>query len=148
MTLGDLLNTKDAKYRVAVTVQPGETVMAVVHKLVKHDRGSIMVCNDDGKLLGIVTERDIVRKCLTSGKDLDKTKIQDVMTTRVVVAKAEDDPSYAINAMKEAKIRHIPIVDAQKKAIGMISMRDLLGVQLEESSFKVQILNEYISGYY
>jgi CBS domain-containing protein len=146
MTLGDLLNTKDAKYRVAVTVQPSETVMAAVHKLAKHDRGSIMVCDDEGKLLGIITERDIVRKCFTSGKDLDKTKTQDVMTTRVIVAKPEDDLSYAINVMKEARIRHIPIVDAQEKAIGIISMRDLLGVQLEESNATVRILNDYISG--
>ena len=146
MKLGDLLNTKDATYRVAVTMRPSETVMAAVHKLAKHDRGSIMVCDDEGKLLGIITERDIVRKCLTSGKDLDKTKIQDIMTARVVIAKPEDDLSYAINAMKKAKIRHIPIVDAQEKAIGMISMRDLLGVQLEESNATVRILNDYISG--
>ena len=146
MTLGDLLNTRDAKYRVVITVQPSETVMAAVHKLAKHDRGSIMVCDDEGKLLGIISERDIVRKCLTSGKDLDKTKIQDVMTTRVVVAKPEDDLSYAINVMKEARIRHIPIVDAQEKAIGMISMRDLLGVQLEESNTTVRFLDDYISG--
>jgi len=146
MTLGDLLNTKDAKYRVAVTVQPSETVMAAVHKMAKHDRGSIMVCDDEGKLLGIISERDIVRKCFTSGKDLDKTKIQDVMTARVVIAKPEDDLSYAITVMKEARIRHLPIVDAQEKAIGMISMRDLLGVQLEESKTTVRILNDYISG--
>ncbi len=146
MTLGDLLNTKDAKNRVAVTVQPSETVMAAVHKLAKYDRGSIMVCDEEGKLLGIISERDIVRRCFTGGKDLDKTKIQDVMTTRVVVAKLEDDLSYAINIMKEARIRHIPIVDAQEKAIGIISMRDLLGVQLEESNTTVRILNDYILG--
>ena len=146
MILGDLLNTRDAKYRTVVTVKPSDTVMAAVNKLSKHDRGSIMVCNDEGKLLGIISERDIVRKCLTSSKDLDKTRIQDVMTTRVVVAKPEDDLSYAINTMKEARIRHIPIVDAQEKAIGIISMRDLLGVQLEESDTTVRILNDYISG--
>ena len=148
MKLGDLLNARDAAHWVVVAMQPSETVIAAVHKLAKHDKGSIMVCDGEGKLVGIITERDIVRKCLTSGEDLDKTKIQDIMTTRVVIAKLEDDLSYAINAMKEAKIRHIPIVDAQQKAIGMISMRDLLGVQLEESSFTVHILNEYISGHY
>ena len=147
MKLGDLLNTKDAIYRVPVAIRPSETVMAAVHKLAKHDRGSIMVCNDEGKLLGVISERDIVRKCLTSGKDLDKTKIRDIMTIKVVVAKPEDDLSYAISAMKEAKIRHIPIIDAQEKAIGMISMRDLLGVQLEESNTTVRILNDYISGF-
>ena len=69
------------------------------------------------------------------------------MTIKVIVAKPEDDLSYAINAMKEAKIRHIPVIDAQEKAIGMISMRDLLGVQLEESNTTVRILNDYISGF-
>ena len=61
MKLGDLLNTKDATYRVPVAIRPSETVMAAVHKLAKHDRGSIMVCNDEGKLLGVISERDIVR---------------------------------------------------------------------------------------
>jgi len=146
MKLGNLLNTKDPKYRVLVSIQPNETVLRAVHLLANHDRGSIVVCDEDGKLLGIITERDIVRKCAISGCDLDKTKVKDVMTTRIVVAKPEDDLNYAINAMKEARIRHIPIIDEEEKALGMISMRDLLGVQLQDCDAIVRVLNDYIFG--
>ena len=147
MKLGDLLNTKDSKYRSEVTVRPNETISAAVHKLAEHDRGSLVVCDDEDKLVGIVTERDLVTKCFTSGKALDKIKIKDVMTKKVAVGNPEDDLSYAISVMKEKRIRHIPIVDAQEKVIGMISMRDLLGVQLEQCNTEVRFLTDYISGH-
>ena len=146
MKLGDLLNTQDSKYRVTVTIRPNETVSAAIHKLADHDRGSLTVCDDEGKLVGIITERDIVRKCFTSGKALDKIKIQDVMTKKVALGNPEDDLSYAISVMKEKRIRHIPVVDEQERVIGMISMRDLLGVQLEQCNTEVRFLTDYISG--
>jgi CBS domain-containing protein len=146
MKLGELLGTKDFKYRVTVTVQPKEMVSAAVRKMAKHDRGSLAVCDEAGKLVGIITERDIVRKCLTSGKNPDKISIQDVMTKRIVVGKPEDDLNYAIGVMKDIRIRHIPIVDDREQVMGMISMRDLLGVQLEQRDIEIRFLSDYISG--
>jgi CBS domain-containing protein len=144
MKLGDLLNAKDSEYRVAVTVLPEETVLAAIHKLAEHDKGSLLVCDHRGKLMGIVSERDIVRKCFISVQDLDKIKIQDVMTKKVIVGNPEDDLCYAISVMKEKRIRHIPIVDEEANVIGMISMRDLLGVQLEQCNIELKFLNDYI----
>lgn len=146
MKLCDLLNTKDSKYRATITVRPNEMVSVAVRKLADHDRGSLTVCDNDGKLVGIITERDILRKCFTSSKTPDKIKIQDVMTKKVAVGNPEDDLSYAISVMKEKRIRHIPIVDDQERVIGMISMRDLLGVQLEQCNTEVRFLTDYISG--
>ena len=143
MKLGDLLNAKDPKYRTAITVKPNESIAAVIQKLVEHDRGSVPVCNEAGELVGIITERDIVRKC--NLKDSKKIKVQDVMSRKVVIGKPEDDLDYAINVMKQARIRHLPIVDG-KKVAGMISMRDLLGIKLEESRTEVRYLSDYISG--
>ena len=147
MKLRDLLNMKESKYRVAVTVRPNETISTAIQKLAEHDRGSLPVCNAKGELVGIITERDIVRKCSTHPEACIKTKIQDVMSKQVVIGNPEDDLSYAINVMKQKRIRHLPIVDNQE-VIGMISMRDLLGVQLEECEIKVRYLNDYISGGY
>jgi CBS domain-containing protein len=145
MKLGDLLNQKDFKHRSAVTVKPKDTISATIQKMVEHDRGALPVCDDKGELVGIITERDIVRKCFTGSIDCARLKIQDVMSKKVVVASTEDDLDYAISAMKQERIRHLPIVD-NKKVIGMISMRDLLGVKLEESTDKVRYLTDYISG--
>ena len=68
------------------------------------------------------------------------------MTRKVVIGNQDDDLSYAISMMKEQRIRHIPIVDDQKKVIGIISMRDLLGVRLEQCETEVRFLTDYISG--
>ena len=143
MKLSDLLSMKDPKYRTSVTVKPQESVAAVIQKLIDYDRGSLPVCNESNELVGIITERDIVRKC--NLKDTKKIKVQDVMSRKVVVGKPEDDLDYAIAAMKQARFRHLPIVEG-KQVVGMISMRDLLGIKLEESRTEVRYLSDYISG--
>ena len=128
-----------------VTVKPKETVLTAIQKLVEHDKGSLPVCNDKGELAGIITERDIVRKCFAGRVDCGKVKVQDFMSTKVVIGNPEDNLDYAISVMKKEKIRHLPIVE-NKKVIGMISMRDLLGVKLEESTETVRYLTDYMSG--
>jgi len=145
MKLGELMNKKDFKHRVLVTAKPKDTITTTIQKLAEHDYGSLPVCNDKGELVGIITERDIVRKCFTGGTDCSKFKVQDVMSRRVVIGSAEDDLDYAISAMNQARIRHIPIVE-DKRVIGMISMRDLLGVKLEETRAELKYLSDYISG--
>jgi len=137
MKIRDLLKIKDFKHRIVVTVRPNETVSAAIQKLAEHDRGSIPVCNDKGEIGGIITERDILRKCFDRSYAFINKEIQDVMTEQVAIATPEDDLDYAIDIMKKKRIRHIPIVDDQK-VVGMISMRDLLGVQYEETKTEVR----------
>lgn len=148
MKIAELIGAKDFKYRTLATVGPNETVSEAIRKLVEHDRGSLPVCNDKGELVGIVTERDIVRKFVArSEASAKKTKIQDIMSTQVIIGSPEDDVSYAISVMKEKRIRHLPVVE-DRKVIGMISMRDLLGVHLEECKTEVRYLTSYITGGY
>ena len=145
MKLGELLNTEGLKSRVLVMVNPQDSIAATIQKLAEHDRGSFPVCNDRGELVGIITERDIVRKCFAGGTDCAKYRVKDVMSHKVAVGRPDDDLDYAINVMKTERIRHLPIVEGTE-VIGMISMRDLLGVQLEETQTKVRFLSDYISG--
>jgi len=147
MKLMDLLYTKDSKYRVVVTVEPDENVSAAVQKLTEHDRGSLPVCNDKGEIVGIITERDIVRKCFARVRDLAKIKIRDIMSREIIIGNPEDDLDYAVSVMKQKRIRHLPIV-VNQKVVGMISVRDLLGVQLEECKSQVRLLSDYIAGPY
>ena len=88
-----------------------------------------------------------MRKYFTRSDVIKKIIIRDIMSQQVVIGHPEDDLNYAINAMQEKRIRHIPIVD-NEKVIGMISMRDLIGVQLEECKTEVRYLSAYISGSY
>ncbi|OGO25324.1 MAG: hypothetical protein A2144_09820 [Chloroflexi bacterium RBG_16_50_9] len=137
MKIKDLLNMKDFKYRAVVTVGPDEAVPAAIKKMIEHDRGSLPVCNGKGELVGIITERDIVRKCFMLSTHLADIKVQDIMTKQVAFILPEDDLDYAIDIMKQKRIRHLPIVDG-KKVAGMISMRDLLGFQYEETKAKIR----------
>jgi len=134
MKIRDLLKIKG---RSVITIGPNETVAAAIQKLVDYDRGSIPVCNEKGELVGIITERDIVRKCFARMDVLSSIKIEKVMTTGVAIGAPEDDLDYAISVMKQKRIRHLPIVDHQQ-VMGMISMRDLLDVQLSETKAEIR----------
>lgn len=146
MKLKELFNMKDFKYRVLATVKKDDNLLTAIQRLIEHDRGSISVCNDNGDLVGIITERDIVRKCFSRNNFNPETiLVQDFMSRDVVIGDPDDDLDYAISVMKQKRIRHLPIVD-NRKLIGMISMRDLLGVRLEESTDQIRTLSNYISG--
>ncbi len=134
MKIRDLLKIKG---RPVIAIRPNETVAAAIQKLAEYDRGSIPVCNEKGELVGIITERDIVRKCFVSMDALVSIKIEDVMTKGVAIGAPEDDLDYAISVMKQKRIRHLPIVD-QQQVVGMISMRDLLDVQLSETKAEIR----------
>ena len=134
MKIRDLLKIKS---RPVITVGPNETVTAAIQKLVDNDRGSLSVCNDKGELVGIITERDIVRKCFARSDAIVSTKVRDVMTAQVVIGIPEDDLSYVISVMKQKRIRHTPIVDNQK-VVGMVSMRDLLDMQLDQTESQIR----------
>ena len=134
MKIRDLLKIKD---RPLITIGPNGTVSAAIQKLVEHDRGSIPVCNEKGELIGIITERDIVRKSFMRNDALANIKVEEVMTKEVAVGTSEDDLDYAVSVMKQKRIRHLPIVDSQK-VVGVVSMRDLLDVQLREAKTEIR----------
>ncbi|MBI2830837.1 MAG: CBS domain-containing protein [Chloroflexi bacterium] len=134
MKIRDLLKIKDRR---VVTVGPDETISAAVKKLAEYDRGSLPVCNEKGELVGIVTERDVVRKCFASVDACAGFRVKDVMTSRVAIAIPDDGVEYAISVMKQKRIRHLPVVEDQR-VVGMVSMRDLLDMQLSETSAEVR----------
>jgi CBS domain-containing protein len=122
--------------RTVITIGPHDTVSAAVQKLVEHDIGSLAVCDDKSNLVGIVTERDVLKKCFKSDACAN-FKVQDIMTKEVAVGIPDDDLEYAISAMKQKRIRHLPIMDNQK-LVGMVSIRDLLDVELKESQAELR----------
>jgi CBS domain-containing protein len=134
MKIGELLKIEN---RPVVTVGPNDTISAAVQKLVQHNRGSLPVCDEKGTLVGIITERDIVRKCFARVDGCDTVKVHGVMTKEVVIATPADDADYAIMVMKQKRIRHLPVVD-NGKVVGVVSMRDLLDVQLDSCKTEVR----------
>lgn len=134
MKISELINIAN---REVVTIGPNNTISEAVQKLSLHNRGSLPVIDDHGHLIGIITERDIVRKCFARADSCDNVKVKEVMTKDVVIGHPDDDADYAVMVMKQKRIRHLPIVD-NDKVIGLVSMRDLLDVQLENCKVEVK----------
>ena len=140
MNIRDMLKVTGFKSQSLQTVGPDEFVSAAIQKLAEHNKGALPVCNDKDELVGIITERDIVRKCFVGGVDFKNNKIMDIMTKQVAIVTLDDDLDYAINTMKKKKIRHLPIAEG-RKVLGIISMRDILGFQYEETKTEIKYVH-------
>jgi CBS domain-containing protein len=106
---------------------PDDTVAKAAQLMQRDNIGSIPVIenNQTQKLVGIVTDRDLVLKIIAKGQDAKSTKVEAVMTHQVVTCHAEDDLQKALDAMAEHQLRRIPIVDTNHKIIGIIAQADV-----------------------
>ncbi|MGD9649544.1 MAG: cyclic nucleotide-binding/CBS domain-containing protein [Dongiaceae bacterium] len=112
-----------SRYRVNVTLPPKATVKAAAEMMARHQVGAIMVMAE-GQLQGIFTERDLLNRVVSPGRDPEQTLLQDVMTVAPLTIRIGEEVSEALKLMTDYQLRHLPLVDGEK-VIGMISMRDL-----------------------
>ena len=136
MKIRDFLKIKGHK---TITIGPNETVHVALQRLVENNIGALPVCDEDGMLLGIVSERDLLKECLSRTSAIGSIRVQEVMTQDVAVGNPEDDLNYAATVMRKKRIRHLPIVIGQKLE-SIISMRDIVDMQLEEAEAEVQYI--------
>ncbi|MBI5403053.1 MAG: CBS domain-containing protein [Ignavibacteriae bacterium] len=124
-------------------VKTGMNVFDVAKYMDLHNIGAVPVLDNENKLKGIFSERDLVRRCISKELDLKTTKIDDVMTSQVYVIDISDTPEYCMQIMKQQKIRHMPVIE-EHKLIGLVSMRDLLLYDMKLKEEKIEMLNTYI----
>lgn len=98
---------------------------------------------DGTRLVGVLSERDIMGRVVAQGRDPDRTRVADVMTRDLVVAAADDSCEEGLRRMKQAGCRHLPVVAADR-LVGMVSLRDLLQIDLNEKDEEIRWLNAYI----
>ncbi len=115
-----------------ITASPNEKVIDVVKKMHENKVGSVLVV-DNGKLVGIFTERDLVR-IVAEGGALDQP-VGNVMSRNLIVVNPEDSIALVASKMIENWIRHIPVVDKEGKPVGIISIRDVLRHIVASSTF-------------
>ena len=144
MKVKDLLIKKACP---VVTIGPDDSFVTATQKLVENNIGALPVCDAKGTLVGIVSERDLLKECSQHFKGIGNTKVKDMMTREVAIGTPEDELDYVLNIMTQKGIRHLPILDGPKLE-GIISMRDMVYIQLTECETTVRFLNEYIAGGY
>ena len=118
MQVRDLMNPS------VVSITPGESPALAARLLSRHNLGSLPVCGEDGGLRGIVTDRDIVLRCVAAEEDPGKTQVKDIMTRNCAVVSPEDDAREAARLMAEKQVRRLPVLEGNS-VVGMVSLGDL-----------------------
>ena len=118
------MKLKDVMTSPVIRIHPEETVSVAARMLQHYNIGAIPVCNTDGRLCGLITDRDIVTRCLAADRAPANTTVGDVMTASVITAKPDMDTALAAGLMGREQIRRLPVVE-KGKLCGMVSLGDL-----------------------
>ncbi|MCE4617563.1 MAG: CBS domain-containing protein [Desulfurococcales archaeon] len=108
-----------------LVIHENEPLKKVSKMMYENRVGSVLVVDSEGKLIGIVTERDITHAC-AMGFNADISKVFEVMTENPITISPSAGIDEAIRVMRNAAVRHLPVVDEEGKPVGVVSMRDIL----------------------
>ena len=114
----DLMNQKPIK------VPSSSSLIDAARKMREADVGAIVV-EDDGKIRGLITDRDIAIRAVAQGRDPNTTRVVDICSTELTTLSPNDDLDRAIDMMRKKAIRRVPVVDASNQAVGILSLGDL-----------------------
>jgi CBS domain-containing protein len=143
LTVADVL--KDKKSEI-VSIQPDKSILDAIHVLSERRIGSLVV-TDGGKMIGLITERDVLVECGRKPDQLKTTKVREVMTKSVYTGVEDDSLKAVQRTMTERRIRHLPIT-RENRVIGMVSIGDVVKLLLKESTEEADELRTELAGHY
>ena len=132
----------DSKPKEIVTAKPSTKIDEAMDLLISKNIGCLPVLDEGGKLIGIVSDKDIFKKIHETGGDYHALSVKDVMSDAIIVGLPDDDISYIAGLMGKNWIRHVPIVE-EGQLIGLVSQRDIIKTQAK----KAEIENRYLKLY-
>lgn len=139
MKIGEFLKRSHQRL---VACMPDDTLEAVAKRMYAHGIGALPVCERGVQMVGIVSERDLVRAFATTAwSELQYWRVRDIMTKPVVSCGPDDSMHAAQDLMKRNQFRHVPIVEGER-VIGMLSIRDTLALRLQESEDELAVLRD------
>lgn len=118
------MKVKDAMHKNVQWREPGTTLAELAQIMKSDDIGSVPVGEND-RLVGMVTDRDIAIRAVAEGKDPRNTTAREVMSAQVIYCTEDEDVEDAIHLMEEKKVRRLPVINAQKRMVGMLSLGDV-----------------------
>ena len=141
MTIARILKNKGTD---VIGVGPGANLATVARTLVRHRLGAVLVRDEAGEVLGIVSERDIVRAFAEEDGILDGRTAADVMTRKLFTATPETPITRALEMMTDRRVRHLPVME-DGKLRGIVSIGDLVKARIEEAVTEAAALREYVT---
>lgn len=142
-TVKNILDLKPNKHSV-FSVEPTATVYHAIELMCDKNIGGLLIV-ENGKLLGIFTERDYARKLILKGKSSKDTQIQELMTPNPVTVAPESTVEACMKIMTDKRIRHLPVLDQEQNLVGLISIGDLVKQIIDEQKFIIENLEQYIT---
>ncbi len=140
------MNVQEVMSAKPMSVVPATKVVDVARKMKELEVGAMPIC-EDGKLMGIVTDRDIVVRGLADGKDISQRAISDFMTTKPVCCQANQEIGDAVHLMEDKQIRRLPVMDTADHLVGMLTLGDVsTHVSHELSGEAVQAVSRHKGG--
>ncbi|HNE04099.1 MAG TPA: CBS domain-containing protein, partial [Anaerolineales bacterium] len=126
------------------SISPDATVFEALSQMAKYNTGAMMVVRN-GKVEGIVSERDCVRKMDLEGRSAKTAKVNEIMTSKVIYVEASQQLEECMALMIDKNIRHLPVYDGNE-LLGLISVRDVLREVIDVQKFMISQLEHYITG--
>lgn len=134
------------KGRDVVTIAPQASVYDAILLMDQKNIGSLLVLNAHGKIAGIFAERDCFRKVVLMDKSPRDVAVKAVMTKKVIYASPDTTVDECMALMTQKRIRHMPVIDAQERVLGIISIGDLVKFMASEQDALIRNLEKYIEG--
>ena len=126
-----------------MSIAPTATLQAAVHRLAEHRIGALLVLGPDHRVVGIISERDVVRVLAERGPGVLTEPLSTVMTRTVVTCTRSDTINDIMERMTTGKFRHVPVVE-QERVIGVVSIGDVVKQRLREMEDELSALRDYI----
>ncbi|MCU7548089.1 CBS domain-containing protein [Chitinophagaceae bacterium LB-8] len=142
--MGTVRNILQAKGNAVHSVSPDTSVYDALESLEEKNVGALIVC-DNGKLVGIFTERDYARKVILKGRSSKDTVVGDIMSDHPIYVIPDNTIEECMQVMTNKYIRHLPVLD-RGELIGIISIGDVVKYMLKEKDFIIENLEHYITG--
>ncbi|MDA2811950.1 CBS domain-containing protein [Nocardiopsis sp. RSe5-2] len=140
MLIAELLRAKGSD---VVTVRPGTTVSELLDRLARHNIGAVVVA-EAGRVAGIVSERDVVRRLAEQGASLLDRPVSEIMTSAVITCKTSDTVDALTVLMTENRVRHVPVLAADA-LVGIVSIGDVVKSRIRQLELDRQQLEAYIT---
>ena len=118
------MKVRDMMTSPVVRIDGDEAVSVAARTLTHYNIGALPVCRSDGSMCGVLTDRDIVTRCLAANRSPEQTKVRDIMTTQVLSVKPDTEAAVAAHLMGRQQVRRLPVVE-DGRLCGMLSLGDL-----------------------
>jgi CBS domain-containing protein len=141
---GASMNILELCGREAAVVSLQASVADAIRSMLEHHVGAVTVLDDQRRVAGVFSERDLLRKLALNWQDPEKAMVRDFMTTPVELATSETGPGEALVTMVDRHFRHLPIIDNDGRLLGMLSIRDVLQWRIDDLSRELDSLEQYV----